>query len=287
MTLGQAVRRYVEEHLRPTSKPANLRRSEWTLGRLARLLGEERNLAGIGAADVAELKARLGREGVMPGTANRYLALLRALLRKASREWAVLDSVPLFKLHRLRNERTRVLSPEEELRLFQAAERNPPLWRLLRFLLATGARLGEARALTWDRVIFEHPTRRPHVVFVGTKNGSTRSVPLTPAVVEMLRGMRSDPRSPVNPHVFLSRSWGHLGPYVRGPFTGFERARTEAGLEDFRIHDLRHTCASRLVQAGVPLYTVGKLLGHRTLAMTARYAHLADDGLDAIADLLS
>jgi integrase len=288
-TLGEAVTRYVEEHLRATSKSAkSLRDSEWLLGRLVEHLGGPGVLLQeISSSRVAGLKRDLVALGLTQGTANRYLATLRAILRKANREWEVLPVLPSFQLFALRNERTRVLSADEEQRLLASASANPYLLRLLRFLLATGARLGEALRLSWADVELEHPRRRPHVVFRDTKNGTTRAVPLPAAIESLLAEMRVAQAATGISNVFLCvRNHQRLQPYRR-PFDAFRKACRAAGIEDFRLHDCRHTYASRLARAGAPLYKISKLLGHRDPRMTARYAHLADTDLDDLADLVS
>ncbi len=283
-TLGEAVDRYVAEHLAPAAKfPQTVKNERYLLDRLVeRLGGCDVDLREITSRTVADLKREVVASGRSRATANRYLAALRAILRKANREWEVLAVVPVFQLYPLRNERTRTLTADEETRLLKAADANPHLSRLLRFLLATGARLGEALKLTWADVILEHDPRPPRVTFRQTKNGTTRTVPLPAGAVEMLRGMRASPESSGFASVFLCRlSRSRLQPYRR-PHCAFKKACKAAAIEGLRIHDLRHDYASRLARAGVSLYKIGRLLGHRDQRMTARYSHLESADLDDV-----
>ena len=146
--------------------------------------------------------------------------------------------------------------------------------------LHTGMRRGELLGLTWRDVDF-------HVGCIvldpeGTKSGHGRKIPMNRTVCSLLEELRV--QTPVR---------GLDAPVFRGPDGGepnmtlrreFGRVRRKVGLAGFRFHDLRHSHASFLVQAGVPLNTVRDLLGHRSLAMTLRYAHLSPDARqDAVA----
>jgi integrase len=189
-------------------------------------------------------------------------------------------SVPLFKL---RNERYRWLTEEEEARLLMASADH--LRDLLIFLLDTGARLNEATQLAWRDVQLDRQPRGS-VKFMVTKSGLPRSVPLTRRVEQILRRLKKS-CSQGEQRVFLHRQTGpkhgqsrKAKPFNR-PHKAFYGACERAGISDFRIHDARHTFASRLVMKGVPLLEVSKLLGHSSLAMTMRYAHLAPAAYDA------
>ncbi len=287
-TLGEAVDRYVTEHLRPSAKSEQTLNGElYTVAKLVRYLGgRDVELREITSGRVAELKRQVVGQGWSKATANGYLATLRAILRKAHREWEVLPVLPVFQPFPVNNGRTRTLSDDEECRLLRAAEANPSLSRLFRFLLATGARLGEALRLTWPDVVLEPDPRPPRATFHATKNGSTRSVPLPASAVEMLGEMREAQRTAGFDQVFLcvvSHRW--LQPWHR-PHGAFRRACKAAGVDDFRLHDARHTYASRLARAGVSLYKIGRLLGHRDPRMTARYSHLESADLDEVTKIL-
>lgn len=155
---------------------------------------------------------------------------------------------------------------------------------LLIFLLGTGARLREATYLTWRDVDLD---RNPRAIvrFVETKGGQPRGVPLPNHVRDLLRRLRDT--APVGEdRVFLHvRRNGTRVPYD-SPKDAFRATRKRAGLPNVRIHDLRHTYASRLVQRGVSLYEVQRLLGHTTPALTQRYASLAPDNLERAVSVL-
>ncbi|MGE0501393.1 MAG: tyrosine-type recombinase/integrase [Rhizobiaceae bacterium] len=206
----------------------------------------------------------LGR-GNSNATINRKMAALGKLLRKAHRMGDI-DGVPEFTRRKEKAGRIRFLERGEEQRLFAAiAERSEDYHRLSIFLVDSGCRLGEALGLRWNDV------RDRRASFWITKSGRSRTVPLTERAHSALGGGRAT---------------------TRGPFAGllahryraiWNDAKTEIGLgadEQVVPHILRHTCASRLVQGGIDIRRVQTWLGHQTLQMTMRYAHLATNDLD-------
>ena len=276
LTLGEALQRYESTHLRLTKgSERSFKSTQCLLRKLQELLGGSAvRLEEIGASEVACLKERLLNAGRAPATVNQYLAFLRALLKRASEEWGVETSGVRFRLLPLRNARVRQLSLDEEQRLLTALERVEPLHRLVRFLLGTGVRLREALQLTWDDVDLEAQT----VTLRHTKNGETRLIPLQASELELLRtGYKKAGRS--CPWVFPWYSARVAPREYKSPHGAFKSACVRAGVTDFRIHDLRHTFASRCVARGVGLYHVSRLLGHRDLRMTARYSHLGVEDL--------
>lgn len=203
-----------------------------------------------------------------------------AVLRVAAlRGWC---DRPTLARPKVRNKPARWLRQDEAARLVEAAA--PHLRPLLVFLVHTGARLGEALRLEWRDV--DLGARR--VSFLETKNGETRGAPLNEnAFLALANLARREGR------VFLTpdgRPYHDTRPSGGGsPIkTAFATARRKAGIEAVRVHDLRHTYASWLVMAGVPLRTVAELLGHKSLTMVARYAHLCPDHMaDAVAKIES
>ena len=135
---------------------------------------------------------------------------------------------------------------------------------LIRFAVDTGGRRAELLGLDWRQV----DLARKRVVFLNTKNGEDRTVRLCDRACAVLASRGPKEKGPV---------FTYKGKAIRSVRTSFIAARKAAGLDDVRFHDLRHTFASRLVQAGVPLYDVGQLMGHKSLEMVQRYAHLAPD----------
>ncbi|MGE4221156.1 MAG: site-specific integrase, partial [Alphaproteobacteria bacterium] len=132
------------------------------------------------------------------------------------------------------------------------------------FAIDTGSRKSEVLSLDWQHVSLE----RRAVKFTDTKNGEDRTVPISDRVFEMLSDMDCRSEGPV---------FTYRGKVIMSVGTSFSNACIKAKIDDFRFHDLRHTFASRLVQADVALYKVMNLTGHKSYAMVQRYAHLAPD----------
>jgi site-specific recombinase XerD len=196
-----------------------------------------------------------------PATANRYRALLSLTYRLGIQNRKVLQNPARLMQHRRENNsRIRWLTFEEEKNLRRAVEKaGPGHLAELDVAIHTGLRRGEQYGLTWDYVDLE----RQLLTVQLTKNGETRHIPVNSTALAALLILKR--HSGASERVFNTV----------GPRRWFEPAVRTAGLVGFTWHCLRHTFASRLVMAGVDLRTVQELLGHKTIAMTCRYAHLA------------
>ena len=258
-------------------------------------------MSKIGVSEIIKWQSQEIKRGLSPSTVNRVLAALRGVLTKAV-EHGVLEHNPIAKVKNLRQvdeQRIRYLTESEEERLRGAlrkrnhekvegrlsgnrfrAQRHYPkmdeisgyadhLEPLVLLAMNTGMRRGELFLLTWNKVDFEN--RVLTVSAATAKSSKTRHIPLNIEAMEVLKTLHSprarglvfpNPQSGL-PMVTIKTAWGHL--------------MSEADITDFRFHDLRHHFASRLVMAEVDLNTVRELLGHATLEMTLRYAHLAPE----------
>ena len=194
-------------------------------------------------------------------TVRSYLAVLSAVFKIGVRElrWCESNPVRDVTLPKPSAGRTRFLSDDERTALLSAckASESPSLYAFVLFALTTGARRGELYALRWADVDFA----RRWAIFPKTKNGTARGVPLVPAVVAALE--------------LLPRGGDRVFPEMMT--TAWRTAAKNAGLADFRFHDLRHSAASRLVQSGANLSEVAQLLGHKDIRMTQRYSHVHND----------
>jgi integrase len=216
------------------------------------------------------LLALLRKRGNSNATINRKMAALSKLLRKAYKMGDV-HSLPEFRRQKEKAGRIRFLDYKEEDALFAAIRsRSEDCYRLCVFLVDTGARIGEAMKLKWGDIYHDR------VTFWVTKSGKSRSVPLTS------RAQRTIERIPKT-----------AGPFSDINYQAFRAvwnaAKAEVGLAsdpDVVPHVLRHTCASRLVRGGIDIRRVQTWLGHQTLAMTMRYAHLASHDLDMCVPVL-
>lgn len=172
----------------------------------------------------------------------------------------------------LNNARERYLSADEAARLIAAAEqsRNPLLAPVVGLLLLTGMRVSELLSTRWEHV--DIARRTLHVPT--SKTGRSRYVPLAKAAVAIIEGM---PRK--DGAVFLFPSPKCPQTHLTTIKHGWQTARDAADLPGLRIHDLRHSAASFMVNSGVDLFAVGKVLGHANVASSARYSHLAQDTL--------
>lgn len=200
-------------------------------------------------------------------TANRYLALIRTVLRKAWREWEWIDRVPTVTLFRESAGRVRYLTPDQFAKLH--AELPPHLADMAMFSVMTGMRQANVKGLRWADV----DLRAKHVRVAGEnfKNGRSQGFPLNEAAMAVLQK-----RIGQHPEFVFS--------YRGEPITNVSTkawwaALDRAGIEDFRWHDLRHTFATWHRQAGTPTHELQMLGGWLTRAMVDRYAHIAPEGL--------
>ena len=229
------------------------------------------------------VKRRLDRGGA-PGSANLSLILVKYIFNLAISRWEVngLEKNPAANIKALPslNTKERYLSPEESIRL--AAAVNNSKCKMLRFifpmLLLTGARKREVLDAVWQDIDFEDQTW----LIKRTKNGKPRQAFLCHQLLDMLFFLRSLNYS--STYVFPNPRSGQ--PY-KNIFTAWRNARERAGMATFRLHDLRHSFASMLINEGRSLYEVQKLLGHTSSTMTQRYAHLAKDTLREAAGVAS
>jgi integrase len=263
ITLAQAAERYLASKARKRSIGEDKRQLEHLKG----AFGAETPLSAITASKVSEYKAqRLGTKSertdraLTAAAVNRPLALLRHLLRLAHEEWEILAAVPKIRLEKEPQGRIRWLEPEEEARLLAACAKsqNKYLLAIVTVALESGMRKGELLGLTWDRVDFSRGVLRLEV----TKSGRRREVPMRQAVYTALTGL---------PRAREGRVWPAGS--IR---TAFENAVADAKLDaPFHFHDTRHHFASWYVMRGGALPALQQILGHATLAMTMKYAHLS------------
>jgi len=216
---------------------------------------------------VEQYQTKLMDKGLKPASVNKNISILKAMIKKAV-EWKmieehVLKEVGKVKLLPANNKRLRYLSKEECKALISTCR--PHLKPIVITALNTGMRYGEILGLEWNKHI---DLKHGFILLDRTKNGERRQIPINQTLRNTLKSL---PRRLDNPYVFCSKD----GKKYVEIHCSFNTALRKAGIHDFRFHDLRHTFASHLVMAGVDITTVKDLLGHKTLTMTLRYAHLA------------
>lgn len=235
----------------------------------------DKELDIIKRTDIFALQQKWIHAGKAPGTINKYLVLLRYIFNLALK-WEVpgltINPTKNLALLQVDNKRQRFLNGDEAQSLINAVRHseNIVLEPIVSMLLITGARKREVldarwKYIDWQRRLWKIPK---------TKSGRARYVPLCAAALELLES-RKQPS-------------GHSGyifpnPKTDKPFSSvyysWDTARKQAGLDDLRMHDLRHSFASFLINGGRSLYEVQQLLGHSNSQMTQRYAHLAHETL--------
>ena len=240
--------------------------------------------------DVAIFVEQMKSEGYAPGTCNRALVLLRYGFTLAVR-WKVPGVVgnPVKEVKNLRddNKIERFLTNDQMTRLMAEVRSSESgmLQHIVLFLLYTGARKREVLDATWADVDWERKSWR----IPKTKSGKIRHIPLSSGALQLLESLkklagmsggmnsiRSADTDLTCRHIFANPQTGL--PYVSFYYS-WDAARTRAGLPDLRVHDLRHSFASFLVNAGRSLYEVQELLGHADIRTTSRYAHLSRERL--------
>lgn len=233
-----------------------------------------KRLDEITTPDVAKWLGELRHSGKAPATVEKIRVTFNRSFELALR-WQTpgVRVNPLRGIQRpkIANARDRFLSSAEAARLLAAADAslNPQLGNIVRLLLLTGARKRELLDAQWEHFDIER-----RAWFIPTsKTGKSRYVPLSQAALDVIEKLPRFKRCP----------WLLPNPETRRPYTDikhpWETARAAAGLDGLHIHDLRHSAASFMINAGIDLFAVGKVLGHADHQSTMRYAHLANDTL--------
>ena len=271
-TLSELAEHFMRVHVRVHCKPKTIATYQFTLDKYILPILGGMSINEVGRREISALHHRLRDT---PAMANRIVKILSKMFSLAE-AW---DRIPpgrnpcrSVRCYKERS-RERFLTPEEFGRLgrvLRDVEADgsvwPPAIAALRLLMLTGCRKSEILTLRWDDV-----DRTAGELRLRDAKAGPRMVPLTAPVLTVLDGI---PRMPGNPWVIAGKrpeaGLSNLDHY-------WQPIRAQSGLDDVRIHDLRHTYASRALSLGESLPTIGKLLGHRKVGTTARYAHLMRD----------
>jgi integrase len=247
-----------------------------------KLLSEETTRFATPATGNPEVDAKRERAKRNGATVNRYIAALSSCLSYGVKlEWLERNPCGRANKQKENHGRVRFLSDEERPRLLDACRNHADLYLAVVLSLTTGARKGEIMSLRWGQIDF----KRQVIILEKTKNGDKRALALVGEAFGLLQE-RAKVRSLTDDRVFPPTDRAKKVKYIdlRLPW---EAALNEAGIADFHWHDLRHTAASYLAMGGVSLVEIAKVLGHRTLAMVARYAHLSDEHIVSTGEKLA
>jgi integrase len=266
MSFAQLFAWYIEHHAKPRKKTWD--QDEWRFKQYLTGLGTKK-ISQITKADLRKLHAELGeKHGIY--TANKVLIMVQGIYNQAMYHDLFEGVNPAIGIRKFREQsRDRRLTSSEIPRFFQALreEPNEDLRDYVLMSLYTGARRGNVLAMRWDQIDFEARTWR----IPETKNGLPQVVPLEEPELEILQWRKAKAQGP---WVFPGNgASGHLVEPKRGWASLLKRA----GIDDFRIHDLRRTLGSWMVDTGASLAVIGKALNHQSQETTAIYARLSLD----------
>jgi len=304
-TLGDLVDRYVRDVMpsKPKSEAHQTRQLKWWKSRIGTytladvtpsLLAEYRDKLASGMLDdgsmtrqvkqSARLKTKtLPVEPRAPATVLRYIAALSHAYTIAVKEWGWLDSNPMLKVTKPKQPqgRVRFLSDDEREALLRECKgsNHPDLYLAVVLALSTGARQMESMGLHWDQV----DLNRKVITLYETKNGEIRALPLVHHAYELMKERAKIRRIDTNlvfPNKRVEKQADQTAKNKKSekPISlrlPFEKALDRADVKNFRWHDLRHSCASYLAMNGASLAEIAEVLGHKTLQMVKRYAHLS------------
>ena len=268
-TVAELAERFLKEYVPHHCKPRTRVEYRHAVERyILPALGSIK-VTALGRDEVAALHHEMREK---PYQANRTLGVVSKMMNQAE-AWGLRPdrSNPCYHVRKYKEKkRERFLTAEELARLGKALDEEesfaPSAVTAFRLLLYTGARLSEIQTLKWEHI-------RGHRIHLPDSKTGAKTIPLNGPALEVLAGTK---RVEGNPHVITGTAEGAHLTDLQKPW---RRVRRAAGLEDVRIHDLRHTFASEAVMGGESLPMVGRILGHTQAQTTARYAHLADDPL--------
>ena len=235
---------------------------------------------------IENYKSRRLKEGASKSTVNRELRILKSAFNKAKALGIYKGEVPPIEFFKeSKNERLRFLTPEEAEKLISAC----PEWfrPVVVFALNTGLRAGEIFSMKWENVDFKNRVLRIEPGYTKTKD--TYTLPMNDAVYSLLKEIRKKQADCGIKHGYVFTNSRGL-PYKYEDRTYrkvFVTACRKAGIKDFRFHDLRHTFASWVAINSKDIYAVQKLLNHKKIETTKRYAHLTERYLRDVVNSLS
>lgn len=278
-TLAELINRYIRDILPQNQKKARDYLLHLTWWKEA--IGSH-TLADVTPALIAEYRDKLAGAITVrgkpraPATVVRYMAALSHAYTIAVKEWGWIDDTPMRKVNKpsLPRGRVRFLSDDERVHLLKACKdsRNPYLYPVVVLALSTGMRQGEIMGLTWDVV----DLNRGRAILHETKNGERRAVAITGHALDLLKELGKVRRID-SKFLFPAKEIRPQKPQKPMDLrTPWETAVKHAVLDDFHFHDLRHSAASYLAMNGASLAEIAEVLGHKTLQMVKRYAHLSE-----------
>jgi integrase len=257
------------------------------LGWVENQLGRHRLLSAITDADIAKAVAKRRGEGLAPASVNRTVTeVIRKVMTRARKTWGVDVRQIDWRSHMLREpeERVREMQDDEEAALFAALR--PDYHAIVRFALLSGCRMQECLDLTWRSVDLNNRQMR-----IKGKGSKTRTVPISSGLHALLTAERAitdripQPDEAVFTYIVQRADHAPRGSRLpiekEGLKITFRRAVANAKVIDLHFHDLRHTCATRLLRATGNLRLVKDLLGHEDMKTTLKYAHVTTDDLRA------
>lgn len=283
-TVGDLLDKYIEEHATPNKQPGTVKADKTMVKEMKTFFGDA-FLKDITPKSVSDYKTYCRGKGLSATSINHRRSLLNHAFNLALKEWEWVSENPMVRVRpeKVNNARDRWLTIEEEQTLLGNCTLHPTLkgnavgerlWlrEVVLFALNTGMRQDEILSLEWPHVDLSRRT----ATVVRSKNGEKRTVPLNRTALDLLaskskvRGIRSN-------YIFMNELGVKIG--RRNLLRAFYNVVERAKIDDFRFHDLRHTFATRLAQAGIDLYTIAKLLGHRDIKMAQRYSHHCPESL--------
>jgi integrase len=279
-TMAALANDYLEKHAEPKKRPNSVKGDRVLLDRFVLPSLAGRKVAEVGHQDVQALHNSMRKT---PYQANRMLSLLSKMFSLSVR-WGWRTDNPARGVEKFYEEKRHRWLPDTELaRLTDALDRHPNQLaaNAIRLQLLTGARIGEVLTATWadfdlDRGVWIKPSHH-------TKQKRTEHLPISGATRDLVQQMQ-DAEGENSTYLFPGRD-------PKKPLTDLKRfwrsVMSMSKIEDYRIHDNRHTHASQLVSSGMSLAIVGRLLGHTNPMTTQRYAHLADDPLRQAAEIMA
>lgn len=282
-TVSEMIDRFIAQWLPkfPGRKKKQTALLLWWKEKIGHLL-----LSDLTSAVIAECRDQLLIEKTRRGTlrssstTNRYLSALSKNLSVAVNEWGWLDDTPIRKVSKPSEGkgRERFLSKDERKRLLEECRnsRNINLFPIVSIALITGMRFGEIAHLRWGDVDFDQEI----ITRLQTKNGDVRYVPLTNEGSKIFKECPSY-GSGKNSLIFPPSKNTQVKKVI-SIREAFEAALKRAEIENFRFHDLRHSAASYMAMSGATQGELMAILGHRSPAMTKRYAHYNQDHLKAM-----